>query len=150
MKFFPRNEDGEPASLLPVFVVAGLLGLTVLGSLGAWVMSGAQPDVEARMGPKKTYARLPEMSFTLGGGAGRNVDIQVLLEVDPGVGGADVDPYAPRIADRLADHLRDVDPAQLSGAGGARLMKDSVAAAVGRELRGVRVRDVLLDRMVVR
>jgi flagellar basal body-associated protein FliL len=132
-------------------VIAGLLGLTILGAVTAYVFSASKSsDVTARMGPKKNYATLPDMSFTLGGAAGRNVDIHVLLEIDPGVDGQIVQPYAPRIADQLSERLREIHPGQLSGAEGAKLMKEAIAAAVGSEVRQLRVRDVLLDRMVIR
>ena len=150
VRFFARNEDGEPALLVPILVVGGLVLLTALGAGTAYVVSSSAARTAGGGGPLKTYAALPDMSFTLGGGQGRHLDLHVLLEVEAGEDARLVEPYAPRIADRLADRLRDVEPAQLAGAAGAQFMKGAITSAIGRELKQVRVREVLLDRMIVR
>ncbi|SMH58521.1 flagellar basal body-associated FliL family protein [Azospirillum agricola] len=153
MRLVHRNRNGETVSLMP-FVLTGLiLALGGLGAAGAVLASKNRSPVPAaseKAKPAKHYAALPQMTFTLGGGDARLIDVKVLLEIDPSVDGKVADPYVPRIADQLSDRLRQIDPQQLSGAEGARLMKSTIGSVLDRELRGVRIREVLLDRMVVR
>ena len=59
--------------------------------------------------------------------------------------GADV-----TVLDLNIDRLRQIEPGQLTGADGANLMKSTVASVVKREAQSIRVREVLLERMVVR
>lgn len=153
MRLIRRNRNGEPVSLMPVILFGLLVALAVLGTMGAVVASknrAPPPPASDKLGPKKTYAALPQMTFTLGGGDARLIDVKVLLEVDPTVDGKVADPYVPRIADQLSDKMRQIDPSQLSGAEGAKLMKSTIAGVLNQEMRGVRVREILLDRMVVR
>lgn len=139
-------------SLLPLVLTGLLLALAALGATGAVIANKSRTETAAsdRMGPKKNYAALPLMTFTLGGGDARLVDVKVLLEVDPLIDGKVADPYVPRIADQLSDKLRQIDPQQLAGSDGAKLMKSTIASVLDREMRNVRVREILLDRMVVR
>ncbi len=152
MRFVRRGENGETVSLTPLVIAVALVILAAAGAGGVAAIksSARQSDASDRMGPKKNYAALPTMTFTLGGGDARIVDVRVLLEIDPNVDNKVADPYVPRIADQISDRLRQIEPGQLSGADGAKLMKETIASVVGREIRPVRVRDVLLDRMVVR
>ena len=152
MRFVRRNASGETVSLAPLIIAVALVVLAALGAGGVVAVksSARQADVNDRMGPKKNYAALPNMTFTLGGGDARLVDVRVLLEIDPNVDTKVADPYVPRIADQISDRLRQIEPDQLSGADGAKLMKSTIASVVDREIRPVRVRDVLLERMVVR
>jgi len=152
LRLVHRNRNGETVSLMP-FILAGLLVvLAALGATGAVIASKSRPPADAsdRLGPKKHYASLPQMTFTLGGGDARLIDVKVLLEIDPTVDGKVADPYVPRIADQLSDKLRQIDPQQLAGSDGAKLMKSTIASVLDREMRNVRVREILLDRMVVR
>lgn len=151
MRLVHRNRNGETVSLMP-FILAGLLVvLAALGATGAVIASKSRPpDASDKLGPKKHYAALPQMTFTLGGGDARLIDVKVLLEIDPAVDGKVADPYVPRIADQLSDKLRQIDPQQLAGSEGAKLMKSTIASVLDREMRNVRVREILLDRMVVR
>ncbi|HYH18507.1 MAG TPA: hypothetical protein VD995_07795 [Azospirillum sp.] len=153
MRIVLRRGNGEPVSFsAPVIIAAVLIALAVLGGGGAAVVSAVnnrQPDPSTRMGPKKNYAHLPEMSLALGG-TGKTMDLRVLIELDPKVDPKVTDPYAARIADRLGDRIRQIEPERLTGADGAKLMKSTVTAVVDREIRPVKVRDVLLERMVVR
>lgn len=151
MRLVRRNRQGETVSLMPLVLTGLLLTLAALGAGGA-VIAGRNraPAPQAQTGPDKKYAALPMMTFSLGGGDARMVDVKVLLEIDPSVDGKVADPYVPRITDRLSDRMRQIDPEQLTGADGAKLMKSTIAGVLDRELRGVRVREILLDRMVVR
>ncbi len=138
---------------MPLVLAGLLILLAALGATGAVIATkNRQPaaDVSDKLGPKKNYAALPQMTFTLGGGDARLIDVKVLLEIDPAVDGKVADPYVPRIADQLSDKLRQIDPQQLAGSDGAKLMKSTIATVLDREMRNVRVREILLDRMVVR
>ena len=136
---------------MPLLLTGLLLVLAALGATGAVVASrNRTPASQAHQGPDKKYAALPMMTFSLGGSDARMVDVKVLLEIDPTVDGKVADPYVPRISDRLSDRMRQIDPQQLAGADGAMLMKSTIAGVLDRELRGVRVKEILLDRMVVR
>lgn len=153
MRLVRRGENGELVSLAPVITVIALVLLAVLGAGGAVIASkvrSSSAPVAEGMGPKKNYAALPSMTFSLGGGDARLVDVKVLLEVDPTVSGKVAEPYVPRIADQLSDKMRSIEPGQLAGADGAKLMKSAIASVLDREMREVRVREILLDRMVVR
>ncbi|MBK1840127.1 flagellar basal body-associated FliL family protein [Azospirillum sp. YIM B02556] len=136
---------------MPLVLTGILLTLAALGVGGAVVASrNRAPTSQGHQGADKKYAALPLMTFSLGGNDARMVDVKVLLEIDPSVDGKVADPYVPRISDQLSDRMRQIDPKQLAGADGAMLMKSTIAGVLDRELRGVRVKDILLDRMVVR
>ncbi|MBB3265466.1 flagellar basal body-associated protein FliL [Azospirillum sp. OGB3] len=134
---------------MPVLVAVALV---LLAALGTWTVVSGKPG--ARSGgdrkAQKTYASLPTMTFTLGGSDARQVDIRVLLEIEPTGAPNPATPFVPRIADQMADRLRQIEPSQLSGAEGANLIKSTVASVMKREAQAVRVREVLLERMVVR
>lgn len=151
MRLVRRNRQGETVSLMPILLTGLLLVLAALGGTAAYVATrNRAPASQTQLGPDKKYAALPLMTFSLGGNDARMVDVKVLLEIDPSVDGKVADPYVPRITDRLSDRMRQLDPQQLTGADGALLMKSTIAGVLDRELRGVRVREILLDRMVVR
>lgn len=136
---------------MPILLTGLLLVLAALGGTAAYVATRNRPPAsQTQQGPDKKYAALPLMTFSLGGSDARMVDVKVLLEIDPSVDGKVADPYVPRITDRLSDRMRQLDPQQLTGADGALLMKSTIAGVLDRELRGVRVKEILLDRMVVR
>lgn len=151
LRLVRRNRHGETVSLMPLVLFGLLLLLAALGTTGAVVASkNRAPAPQAQPGGDKKYAALPMMTFTLGGGGARMVDVKVLLEIDRTVDGKVADPFVPRISDQLSDRMRQIDPQQLTGADGAMLMKSTIAGVLDRELRGVRVKEILLDRMVVR
>lgn len=147
---FRRRENGEHISLsFPVVAGIVLLMLAVLGGVGAVVANKPRaPSVTIPGGPKN-YARLPLMSFALGSDR-QVVDIRALIELEPGVSPTVATPYLDRISDRLSDRIRQFDPAQLAGAEGAQLVKSAIAQVLDREMTSVKVRDVLLDRFVIR
>lgn len=150
MRFVRRRSNGETVSLAPIFVALLLVVLAGLGTWGVVAVKGSPPASGNRLVPPKNYAALPPMTFTLGGGDARLVDVRVLLEIDPSVDPKQAISFVPRIADQMADRMRQIEPEQLSGAEGARLMKSALSAVVGHEARSMRVREVLLERMVVR
>ncbi|WP_247876925.1 flagellar basal body-associated FliL family protein [Azospirillum brasilense] len=136
---------------MPVLVAVALV---LLAALGTWTVvsakSGARKNAGGDRKAQKTYASLPTMTFTLGGSDARLVDIRVLLEIEPTADPNPAMPFVPRIADQMADRLRQIEPGQLSGAEGANLIKSTVASVMKREAQAIRVREVLLERMVVR
>lgn len=147
MRFVRRTARGDTVSLTPLLIA---LALVIVLALGSWGALSVKSAMTARKFPPKNYASLPTMTFTLGGGSGRIVDVSALLEIDKGVDPKFTDAYLSRIADQMSDRLRDVDVSQLSGAEGAQLMKSTIADVVGHEVRPVRIREVLLEQMVVR
>ena len=151
MRFVRRRSDGETVSLAPLIVASVLVILAALGIWGAVKVNGSGRSSGGDSAhPPKNYAALPPMTFTLGGGDARLVDVRVLLEIDPSVDAKQAVSYVPRISDQMADRLRQIEPDQLAGAEGAKLMKSTLASVVNREAGPMRVKDVLLDRMVVR
>lgn len=130
----------------PFVVVAVLLAMAAIG--GAVVREDPYVFVDM-FGGKRTFAELPEMSFSLGGGNGRAVDLRVRLQFEGSFNPRGADPYMDRIADRLGVRLSDMQDHELSGADGAMRMKNTITEVVEREMHPVRVRDVLLERMVV-
>ncbi len=154
MRIVFRRGNGEAIALsFPVIVAILLFLLASVGGVGVVVVKSVQRtddrEVVARMGPKKNYALLPDMSVALGNGS-RTMDLRVRLELDPQVDPNVTLPYTARIADRLSDRMREIEPEQLTGADGARLMKNAITSVVSREVRSIKVRDVLLESMVVR
>lgn len=149
-----RRSNGEAIVFsFPVIIAALLVLLALLGGVGVVVVNSSstgvdERDIVARMGAKKNYAVLPEMSVALGGG-NRTMDLRVRLELDPKIDPKVTDPYAARIADRLSDRMREIEPERLAGADGARLMKNTITSVVDREVRTIKVRDVLLESMVI-
>lgn len=138
----------------PLLIVGGLVALGAVSVGGAAavkaMLAPPQPNVAARMGPKRNYAPLPEISVAVGGAADRTVDLRILVELDPQVDPKSTEPYAPRIADRIGDRIREIGLDRLNGSEGAGLVKDAITAVVDREIRPLRVREVLLDRMIIR
>lgn len=153
MRIVFRRVNGETIALsFPVIAAVVLMLLALVGGVGAVVVSSSrnsEREASSRIGPKKNYAVLPEMSLALGGG-GLTMDLRVRLELDPQVDPNVTIPYAARIADRLGDRMREIEPERLAGADGAMLMKSAITSVVDREVRTIKVRDVLLERMVVR
>ena len=149
-----RRGNGEAIALsFPIIVTILLVLLASAGGVGVVVVKASQRtddrDVVARMGAKKNYAVLPEMSVAVGGG-NRTMDLRVRLELDPKVDPKVTDPYTARIADRLSDRMREIEPERLSGADGAKLMKSTITSVVNREVRSIKIHDVLLESMVIR
>ena len=154
MRIVFRRGNGEAIALsFPIIVTILLVLLASVGGVSVAVVKSSRQsddrDVAARMGAKKNYAVLPEMSVALGGGT-RTMDLRVRIELDPTVDPKVTAPFTARIADQLSERMREVEPERLTGADGARLMKNTITSVVNREVRTIKVRDVLLESMVVR
>lgn len=152
MRLIRRNEDGEAVGLgAPLLAFGLLVALGLLGAGGVVVVSSVrEPTPQQKAYPKINYVALPEMSIPVGGGSGREMDLKLLLQYDPNVKGDIAAGYETRISERLGDRIREIGMEQLQGAEGAKLLKGAVAAVVDRELRTARVRDVLIEKMIVR
>lgn len=152
MRLIRRNENGEAVGLgAPLLALGLLIALGLLSAGGAAVVASVrQPEPQARIFPKINYVSLPVMSIPVGGGSGREMDLKLLLEYDSNVKGDVAAGFETRISERLGDRIRDIGVDQLQGADGAKLLKGAVVSVVDRELRPARVREVLIEKMIVR
>jgi len=145
----PHNHDHSAARLV-LFMVAVLATLAVLGWAGTSMYQRAtqQKRVVTMMGAKGNFAALPEMELNLGGA--RSMDLKVKLELKPRASADVADRYSRRIIDRLYDDIRQHEPEELLGPGSANLVKRSVARAVRTETGQDMVKDVLIEKMLVK
>lgn len=152
MRLITRNESGQAIGVaLPLLLLGGLVALAVLGAGGAAVVAAVRaPPPDVRALPRHNYVSLPLMSIPVGDASGREMDLKLLLEFDPSVKNDVALSYETRISERLGDRVREIGMDRLQGAEGAKLVKGAVASVVDRELRPVRVRDVLIEKMVLR
>ena len=135
------------------------VALTVLGLLGVASIGGViwyLPDmlerqkIEARMGPKANLAPLPAMKVEMGGVGGLSMDLTLVIELEPGVKARVIEPYIDRISDRMGDRLREVGLERLNGSEGAKLVKEMARSVAQQEMKKIKVRDVLIEKMIVR
>ncbi len=137
-----------------LLLLAGLVGLAAAGTGGLFLLKpgtalAGRPAAEARTAIR--YARLPVMNFTLTDGDRlRELRLRVVLEMDPSVEPETVEPYGPRIANAMSNHMQDVAPQELRGGGGSILIKEAVMWTAGRELRPMKIRQVLVQEMLLR
>jgi len=145
----PHNHDHSAARLV-LFMIAVLATLAVLGWAGTSMYQRAtqQKQLVTRMGAKGNFAALPDLELTLGGA--RSLDLKVTLELKPKADPRVADRYSRRIVDRLYDDIRQHEPDELLGPGSANLVKRSVARAVRSETGQDMVKDVLIERMIVK
>jgi flagellar basal body-associated protein FliL len=145
--------DHERNARAVVAILLAFLGLLALAAAaGAVVLLPhwlEQQRIEARMGPKMNLYTLPDLNVAMGGGS-LSVDVTLKVQLDKGVKGSKLDPYVDRITDRLGDRIRDAGLERLQGADGAKLMKEMARSVVQQEVRGVHVKDVLIDYFAVR
>ncbi|MBY6260494.1 flagellar basal body-associated FliL family protein [Azospirillum sp. 412522] len=145
----PDPEPAHPTRLL-IVVLTALLTLAGLayGGLAAVDRMLDERQVEARMGPKPRLARLPALEVPLAGS--RAVEMQVSLVLAPTVEADRVLRYQDRIADRLFQTVGQTDAETLTGAGSADFLKARIKDAVKREAGGGLIRDIYIERMVVK
>jgi hypothetical protein len=149
--FLTRRSISAPVRVA-LMMIALLVGLAVLGALVRGpIMAGLASVSRTPTAVNTTrYARLPNMTVTLGGSDGRSVDLKVQLELDPSVETLPVsDDITSRIADRIGDRIREIDPAAIRGTGGALLVKNAVSGAVTQEYGKGKIRAVLLEGLLV-
>ena len=144
------HHHDHSAARLMLFMVAVLATLAVLGWAGTSMVQRAtqQKRLVATMGARGNFAALPELELNLGGA--RSLDLKVTLELKPKASPALADRYSRRIVDRLYDDIRQHEPDELLGPGSANLVKRSVARAVRQETGQDMVKDVLIERMIVK
>ena len=135
---------------LVLFMIGVLATLAALGWAGTTMYQRAtqQRTLVTRMGVKGNFTALPEMELTLGGA--RSLDLKVTLELKPKANPAVTARYSDRIVDRLYDDIRQHDPQDLLGPGSAGLVKQSVSRAVRGVTGQDMVKEVLIERMVVK
>ncbi len=144
----PRQEPHTRHLVATLLLI--LLTLVGLACAGAFAFSHVFENhrVVAQMGPKARLAPLPALDIALGGA--RVIDVQVSLVLAPKVKADAVLRYQDRIADRLFESVGRVEPERLTAPGSAQLLKDAVKDAVRREAGAGLIRDVYIERMVVR
>ncbi|HYG86658.1 MAG TPA: flagellar basal body-associated FliL family protein [Azospirillum sp.] len=157
-----RRTGYEWAGMLPseralhrsaLFLVALLAGLALTG-FGGFLLFGAKA-AQAGKGqvvqqPTSVFAPLPPLEFALAEGSRiRQVDIDVVLELPPGVDKQQFNSRIPRIVNALNARMVELDPNDLRGPLGTQMVKDVVSVAANRELRPIRVSQVLLQKLVL-
>lgn len=145
----PDSQSARPTRIV-VIVLLALLTLAGLAYGGIAALDGIleQRRIEARMGPKVRLATLPALEVPLG--AQRAVEMQVSLVLAPGVEADRVLRYQDRIADRLFQTVSQTGTETLTGAGSADVLKARIREAVNREAGTGLIRDVYIERMVVK
>ena len=145
----PHSEAAHPTRTLIVVLIA-LLTLAGLAYGGGVAVDRIveQRRIEERMGPKPNLARLPAIEVPLGGL--RAVEMQVSLVLAPQVEADRVLRYQDRIADRLFQTVGQAGAEALTGTGSATFMKARVREAVNREAGTGLIRDIYIERMVVK
>lgn len=145
----PHNHDHSAVRLV-LFMITVLVTLAALGWAGTSMYQRAvqQKRVVSMMGARGNFAELPEMELNLGGA--RSMDLKVMLELKPRADRDLADRYSRRIVDRLYDDIRQREPDELLGPGSANLVKRSVARAVRSETGQDMVKDVLIEKMLVK
>ncbi len=145
----PHSEPAHPTRTLIVVLIA-LLTLAGLAYGGGIAVDRIveQRRIEARMGPKPSLAQLPAIEVPLGGL--RAVEMQVSLVLAPKVEAERVLRYQDRIADRLFQTVSQAGAETLTGTGSAAFLKQSIRDAVNREAGTGLIRDIYIERMVVK
>lgn len=153
-----RLETASSDRALPriaILLVGSLVALALTG-VGGLVLVGVKgmkagreaAAVSSRPGP--VFAPLPPFEFALAeGGRIRQVDINVVLELPSGADRKQIDSQVPRIVNALNSRLVEFDPKDLRGPSGTQMVKDVVSVAANRELRPMRVQQVLLQKLVL-
>lgn len=145
----PPHQHHSPHRML-IAIIGVLATLVVLGLLGATAVDRVLEHrrVVSMMGPRGNFQTLPEMRFPLSGS--RTLDLKVTLELRPKASQRPVENRIGRIEDRLYDGVRDIGEDRLVGPGSAERVKQAVKDAVAREAGRDLLKDVLIERMVLR
>lgn len=145
----PPHQHHSPHRML-ITIIGVLATLVVLGLAGATAVDRALEHrrVVSMMGPRGNFQSLPEMRFPLSGS--RTLDLKVTLELRAKASQRPVEGRLGRIEDRLYDGVRDIGEDRLVGPGSAERVKQAVKDAVNREAGRDLLKDVLIERMVLR
>lgn len=132
-----------------------MVGLSAAGAGTAFLLKPAKAragrPVAEEAPALANYARLPAMTFTLSDGDRlRDVRVRVVLEMDPQVQPKTVESYGPRISSAMSTAMQEVDATELRGGGGTSLIKAAVMQTASKELGAMKVRQVLLQELVMR
>jgi flagellar basal body-associated protein FliL len=133
-------------------IIAVLVGLAVVGALirSPFFFGHRPADRSATVVNTVHYVELPNMTVALAGSAGGAVDVKVQLELEPSVDTLPVsDDVSTRLADRIADRMRDVEASAIRGTQGAMVVKSAVIGAATDEYGKGKIRAVLLESLVV-
>lgn len=148
----PTHDHDRHANIIVTasLMLIALLALAAFGGFMWLAPSAERQRIEAMMGPRPNLAPLPTMKMEMGGAGGLAMDLTLVIELNPGVRPSVVEPYIDRITDRMGDRLRDAGLERLAGAEGALLVKEMARSVAQQELGKVKVRDVLIESMVLR
>lgn len=132
-----------------------MVGLSAAGAGSAFLLKPAKAragrPVADEAPAMANYARLPTMNFTLSDGDRlRDVRVRVVLEMDPQVHPKTVESYGPRISSAMSTAMLEVNATELRGGAGTSFIKDAVMQTASKELRPMKVRQVLLQELVLR
>ncbi|MGR0185822.1 flagellar basal body-associated FliL family protein [Azospirillum aestuarii] len=140
-------------------VVVGLLctmaGLAAAGTGGAFLLKPGTAQAGRMVGDTlrtaANYARLPAMIFTLSDGDRlRELRVRVVLDMEPTAPAKTVESYGPRIASAMTNVMLETDPGELRGRNGAFYIKDAVMRTAAKELGAMKIRQVLVQELVMR
>ncbi len=135
-------------------LLALMIGLSLAGAGGVFLLKPATAHTGGAselVRPIANYASLPVMNFTLNDGDRlRELRVRVVLEMDPHAVPKVVESYGPRIASAMSGLMMDVAPVELRGQDGTYVIKDAVMRAAGLELRPMKIRQVLVQEMLLR
>ncbi|MBY6263549.1 flagellar basal body rod protein [Azospirillum sp. 412522] len=111
---------------------------------------GAHPPARVDVAPA-VYATLPTLTVTLNDGRRlQELRLRAVLEFDPATPLEAVTPHLPRIADAIGRRLLEVDPAELRGAEGQVYVKDALRYVANKTMRPLKLRQVLIQDMLLR
>lgn len=146
----PSRRERDVHSHAARNVVIVLLALIALAAAGTVAVDRILESrrVGAVMGPKPRLAPLPAMEFALGGA--RSVEVEVSLVLAPKVKPERVLAYKERIADRLFETVGNAGARRLTAGGSAEFLKQQIRDAVRVEAGSDLIRDVYIQRMVVK
>lgn len=134
-----------------LFLAVLIVGLAITGVGGLMLVGVKSAHASKPPAPGPVFAALPPLEFALADGRNiRQVDLDVVLELPPGLEKKQLDAHVVRIANALNARLIEVEAEDLRGPSGTQRVKDAVSAAANRELRPMRVRQVLLQKLVMR
>lgn len=135
--------------LMLAFAGAGIGGALLLRPAPAQGAFAA-PRIDAAPAPA-VYAALPTLTLTLNDGRRlQELRLRAVLEFDPATPLETVTPHLPRIADAIGRRLLEADPAELRGADGSAYVKDALRHVANKTMRPLKLRQVLIQDMLLR
>lgn len=133
-----------------LFLAALMVGLAITG-VGGVVLVGAKSAHAGKVPTGPVFAALPPLEFALSDGRTiHQVDLDVVLELPQALEKKQLDAHVTRIANALNARLIEVEADDWRGPAGTQRVKDVVSATADRELRPMRVRQVLLQKLIMR